>query len=154
MSAPDLVLCEATREDVPTIMAMLADDMLGRDREGGVDDAVLAAFAEIEEDPRSTIWIATLGEEIVGCAQLTFIAGLAQRGMKRAILESVRIVSPRRGGGLGRAFILALNEKAREAGCGVMQLSSDKRRTDAHRFYAGLGFAMSHEGFKLKLDPA
>ena len=141
----------ARRADLPVIMAMLADDILGRDREGGADEVVAAAFAEIERDPNSTIWVIERDGQVIGCAQLTCIAGLSQRGMKRGLIEAVRIASEARGGGLGRWFVGGLIGKARAAGCGVVQLTSDKRRTDAHRFYENLGFARSHEGFKLRL---
>lgn len=151
MSRPEPFLRTARREDLPAIMAMLADDVLGREREGGADEAVAAAFDDIERDANSAIWVVERGGRVLGCAQLTCIAGLAQRAMKRALIESVRIASDARGGGLGRWFMGELIAKAREAGCGVVQLTSDKRRADAHRFYESLGFARSHEGFKLKL---
>ena len=149
---PEPRLREARRDDLPAIMAMLADDTLGRDREGGAEEAVAAAFDEIAADRNSTIWLVEREGEVIGCAQLTCIPGLARRALKRGLIESVRIASGHRGDGLGRWFIGKLIETAREAGCGVVQLTSDKRRTDAHRFYTGLGFAMSHEGFKLMLD--
>lgn len=150
---PEPILREARRDDLPVIMAMLADDVLSREREGGAEAAAVAtAFDEIAADPRSAVWLVEQDGRVVGCAQLTCIPGLAQRGMTRGVIESVRIASGHRGRGLGRWFMGRLVEKAREAGCAMVQLTSDKRRTDAHRFYVGLGFAMSHEGFKLKLD--
>lgn len=152
MNPPEPSLRVARRADLPAVMAMLADDILGRDREGGADEAVAAAFDEIEADPKITIWVVERDSLTIGCAQLTVIPGLARRAMKRGLIESVRIASGERGQGLGRWFVLELVEKAREAGCGMVQLTSDKRRTDAHRFYTNLGFAMSHEGFKLMLD--
>ena len=133
-------------------MAMLADDILGRDREGGADEAVSAAFEEIERDPNSTVWVVERDGRVVGCAQLTCIPGLARRAMRRGLIESVRVASEARGGGLGRWFVGELIGKAREAGCGVVQLTTDKRRHDAHRFYESLGFVASHEGYKLMLD--
>ncbi|TDR89146.1 GNAT family N-acetyltransferase [Enterovirga rhinocerotis] len=142
----------ARSEDLPAIMAMLADDILGREREGGADAAVADAFDEIARDPKSAIWVVELDGSVVGCAQLTCLPGLARRAMRRGLVESVRIASDRRGLGLGHWFMRALIEKAREAGCGVVQLTSDKRRTDAHRFYDRLGFVRSHEGFKLMLE--
>lgn len=143
----------ARREDLPAIKAMLADDILGKDREGGQDEAVAAAFEEIEQDPKSTFWVVERDGRVVGCAQLSCIPGLASRGMKRGLVESVRVTSELRGQGLGRWFMAELIAKAREAGCGVVQLTSDKRRAEAHRFYENLGFKRSHEGFKLTLDP-
>ncbi|HMO30641.1 GNAT family N-acetyltransferase [Enterovirga sp.] len=151
MSA-DAFLRPARREDLPAVMAMLADDILGRNREGGADAAVARAFEEIAADPRSTFWVVERSGSVIGCAQLTVLPGLSRRGMKRGLIESVRIASGARGRGLGRWFVGELIAKAREAGCGLVQLTSDKRREDAHRFYTNLGFAMSHEGFKLMLD--
>lgn len=154
MTSPDPILRIARREDLPAIMALLADDPFSVGREGGADDAVAAAFAEIMRDPGSDVYVVELDGRPIGCAQLTVIPGLARRALKRGLIEAVRIASDLRGRGLGRWFVHALVERARERGCGVVQLTSDKRRLDAHRFYAGLGFAMSHEGFKLVLEEA
>ena len=152
MSAPEPVLRLATQADIPAILALLADDMLGKNREGGADEAVAAAFAEIEHDPNNAIHVIDIAGEVVGCAQLTIIPGLSRRGLKRAQIESVRVSSRRRGEGLGRWFFEALIEVARARGCRFVQLTSDKRRAEAHRFYGSLGFVASHEGFKLTLD--
>ena len=142
----------ARREDLPAIMAMLADDEFSVGREGGADEAVSAAFDEIERDPNSTVFVLERDGRVVGCAQLTVIAGLARRGLKRGVIEAVRIASDSRGRGLGRDLVREIVEVARGRGCGIVQLTSDKRRLDAHRFYASLGFQMSHEGFKLVLE--
>lgn len=142
----------AQREDLPAIMALLADDAFSVGREGGADAAVSAAFEEIERDPNSTVFVLEQVGRVVGCAQLTIIPGLARRALKRGVIEAVRIASDARGRGLGRDFIRQIVEVARGRGCGLVQLTSDKRRHDAHRFYLSLGFAMSHEGFKLVLD--
>jgi GNAT superfamily N-acetyltransferase len=152
MSAPEPVLRLATQADIPAILALLADDVLGKNREGGADVAVAAAFAEIERDPNNAIYVIDIGGEVVGCAQLTIIPGLSRRGLKRAQIEGVRVSSRRRGEGLGRWFFEALIEVARARGCRLVQLTSDKRRVEAHRFYGSLGFVASHEGFKLTLD--
>lgn len=142
----------ARRDDLPAIMAMLADDEFSVGREGGADEAVSAAFEEIERDPNSTVFVLERDGRVVGCAQLTVIPGLARRGLKRGVIEAVRIASDRRNRGLGGEFVGELVAEARSRGCGMVQLTSDKRRHDAHRFYASLGFAMSHEGFKLVLE--
>ena len=89
--------------------------------------------------------------EVVGCLQITFIAGLSRIGMWRGQIEAVRIAAGQRGSGLGRAMMLWAIEQCRARGCGMVQLTTDKRRTDAHRFYARLGFEASHEGMKLSL---
>lgn len=151
MPAPDPLARVATRADLPAIMALLADDPFSVGREDGPTPAVEAAFAEIEAHPGTAMHVLEQDGRIVGCAQLTVVPGVARRALKRGIVEAVRIASDLRGQGLGRALIHAMIEEARRAGCGVVQLTSDKRRTDAHRFYQGLGFAMSHDGFKLPL---
>lgn len=142
----------ARREDLPVIMALLADDAFSVGREGGADAAVEAAFEEIRRDPNSTVFVLERDGRVVGTAQLTVIPGLARRALKRGLIEAVRIASDRRNRGLGGEFLGELVEEARIRGCGVVQLTSDKRRLDAHRFYASLGFAMSHEGFKLVFE--
>jgi GNAT superfamily N-acetyltransferase len=152
MSPSDPALRLATEADIPAILALLADDPLGRTREGGADAAVEAAFVEIERDPSNAIYVIDIAGEVVGCAQLTIIPGLSRRGMKRAQIEAVRVSSKRRGEGIGRWFLERLIAVAREKGCGLVQLTSDKRRPEAHRFYGSLGFVASHEGFKLPLD--
>ncbi|MFJ9405818.1 GNAT family N-acetyltransferase [Streptomyces sp. NPDC101393] len=90
-------------------------------------------------------------ETVLGFLQITYIPGLGRGGAERALLEAVRVRADRRGAGLGRRLIGEAVERARRRGCGLVQLTSDKRRTDAHRFYASLGFARSHDGFKLTL---
>jgi GNAT superfamily N-acetyltransferase len=152
MSAPEPALRVATQGDIPAILALLADDALGRTREGGAEEAAQAAFAEIERDPNNAIYVIDIAGEVVGCAQLTVIPGLSRRALKRAQIESVRISSRRRGEGLGRWFLEELIAIARDKGCRLVQLTSDKRRNEAHRFYGSLGFVASHEGFKLSLD--
>ncbi len=154
MHGADPSVRRARREDLPVIIALLADDEFSRGREGGADEAVAAAFEEIDRDPNSTVWVLDFEGRVVGCAQLTVMAGLSRRGVKRGLIEGVRIGSDHRGRGLGRQLIRAIVEMARHAGCGAVQLTTDKRRTDAHRFYLSLGFTMSHEGFKLMLEEA
>jgi GNAT superfamily N-acetyltransferase len=95
--------------------------------------------------------VAEAGGRIVGTLQLTMIPGLSRHGMLRAQIEGVRVSSDQRGHGLGRAMIERAIEAAREQGCGLVQLTSDKRRPDAVRFYQSLGFTASHEGLKLPL---
>lgn len=148
----DLAMRDAGATDIPAIVAMLADDMLGRDREAGiVDPAYLAAFAAIEADPNNRLLVAVQGGELVGCFQLTFIPGLGRGGAWRAQIESVRVAAASRGHGIGAAMMRWAIEQARERGCVLVQLTTDKRRGDAHRFYRRLGFEASHEGMKLAL---
>ncbi|MEU4688044.1 GNAT family N-acetyltransferase [Actinoplanes sp. NPDC023714] len=146
----------ATRADVPAVLDLLADDDITRERGYGtvpekVDAAVWAAFEAIDADDRNELIVAVEGDEVVGTCQLTFIPGLSRGGGERMLIEAVRIHSGRRGEGLGGELIRWTVARARERGCRIAQLTTDKRRTDAHRFYARLGFEASHEGFKMAL---
>ncbi|HWG02829.1 MAG TPA: GNAT family N-acetyltransferase [Trebonia sp.] len=147
---------EARRTDVPAIVALLADDFLGAAREtsgaDGLDDAYWAAFDAITSDPRSRLIVADIDGEVAGTLQLTLLPGLSRHGMLRGQIEAVRVSAAARGQGLGRKMIGWAMEEARRAGCGLVQLTSDKRRADAIRFYESLGFMRSHEGLKLYLD--
>lgn len=149
-----LALREARREDVPLIVAMLADDMLGSAREdtgAGQAHIYTAAFDEIARDPNNRLLVAECGGDIVGTLQMTFIRGLSHRGAKRALIEAVRVAAAHRGKGLGQQMIEAAIGIARANGCAMVQLTTNKARKDAQRFYARLGFAASHEGMKLDL---
>jgi GNAT superfamily N-acetyltransferase len=141
----------AARTDLPAIVALLADDVLGKARDFTVvDDAYERAFAAIEADPRNMLAVADDGD-VIGCMQITFIPGLGRHGAERAQFEAVRIRSDRRGAGLGKQFMSWAIDLARERGCALVQLTTDKARTDAHRFYTALGFVATHEGMKLRL---
>lgn len=150
MSEP--VLRRATTADIPAIIRLLADDELGRTRESADERVYRDAFAAIERDPNNVILVIEAGGAVAGCAQLTVIPGLGRGAATRGQIEAVRIASEHRGQGLGRWFMQALIEAARERGCRLVQLTSDKSRGDAHRFYESLGFKPSHVGFKLALD--
>ena len=147
----DLVFRAATRADLPAIVAMLAEDSLGATRESTDDPAYAAAFDLIDADPRNTLVVADRAGEVVGTMQLTYIPGLSHRGSERLQIEAVRVRADQRGRGLGREMIQWAVDGARERGCRLVQLTTDKRRVDAHRFYASLGFTASHEGMKLVL---
>ncbi|MCX4449819.1 GNAT family N-acetyltransferase [Streptomyces sp. NPDC087866] len=147
-----MTLRTATRCDLPAVLALLADE------EAVVDPASLVvgeahekAFADITADARNEILVLEDGGTVVGCLQATYIPGLGRGGAERALIEAVRIRADRRGGGLGRRLMEQAVERARQRGCGLVQLTSNRSRTDAHRFYASLGFTASHEGFKLAL---
>lgn len=146
----------AERVDVPAIVALLADDAVAAERESalvpeGVDARYWSAFDAIDADPRNVLVVADSGGEVVGTMQLTFIPSLTHRGGERAQIEAVRVRADQRGAGLGRQMISWAVDQARQRGCQLVQLTTDKRRTDAHRFYASLGFQLSHEGMKLPL---
>lgn len=142
--------------DLPAIVALLADDPLGAAREiatGRTDRAYLDAFAAIDADSNQLLAVAVDDDDrVIGCLQLSFIPGLSRTGMWRGQIESVRIAANHRGSGLGAAMIEWAVEQARARGCGLVQLTSDKRRPDAIRFYDKLGFVASHEGLKLDLS--
>jgi GNAT superfamily N-acetyltransferase len=145
----------ARHSDLEAIVALLADDAMSAGREAPdppLAPAYRVAFDEIAADPRQLPLVVEEDGRLVGYLQLSLIPGLAFRGMKRGLIESVRIASDRRGAGLGAAFIAHAVELARVNGCRLIQLTSTNERTDAHRFYERLGFVATHTGFKLALD--
>jgi GNAT superfamily N-acetyltransferase len=148
-----LEIRRARREDVPAVLALLADDAISVTRgvTATVTDEHYAAFDAIDADPHQLLWVAEDGAVLVGTLQLTFIPGLSRNGAWRAQIEAVRIAADRRGSGLGSEFIKAAIEEARRRDCRMVQLTSDNQRGDAHRFYDRLGFTASHTGFKLAL---
>ena len=145
-----VVLRRAVATDVAGIVALLAADQLGAGRDGGDLAPYLAALAAIDADPAQLLVVAVDDDgRLAATFQLSFIPGLARRGSLRAQVEAVRVAPDRRGGGLGRAMITWAVDEARRRGCTLVQLTTDKRRTDARRFYEGLGFTATHEGMKL-----
>lgn len=145
---------QARRADVAAIVALLADDALGAARENPgppLDPAYLAAFEAIDRDPNQHLAVVEQDGAVIGCLQLSFIPGLSHRGLTRGQIESVRISSGLRGGGLGQRMIEWAIAECRRRGCGLVQLTTDKTRAEARRFYETLGFVASHEGMKLKL---
>jgi GNAT superfamily N-acetyltransferase len=148
----EITIRPADASDVAAIVALLADDELGAQRETPGDLApYLAAFKEIDTDPQHVLLVAERAGEVIGTAQLTFLPGLSRRAATRAQIEGVRIGSAARGTGLGSRIIAWCVDRARERGCALVQLTSDAVRVDAHRFYEKLGFEASHLGFKLPL---
>lgn len=116
-----------------------------------IDATYWSAFEAIDADPRNELIVAEESGKVVGTCQLTFTPSLSRRGTERMTIEAVRVHTDLRGRGVGRAMMQWSLDRARERGCRLAQLTTDKRRTDAHRFYASLGFEPSHEGFKLAL---
>ncbi|MFJ4368647.1 GNAT family N-acetyltransferase [Streptomyces chartreusis] len=148
----DLEIRPAATDDIPAIVGMLADDPLGARRES-LDDLTpyLAAFERLAGDPNQHLVVAVREGRVIGTLQLTVIPGLSRRGATRSIIEAVRIHADERGSGLGTRLIEWAIDESRRQNCQLVQLTSDKSRTDAHRFYERLGFAASHAGFKLEL---
>ena len=155
MSNNELTFRLASRDDLADIVAMLADDTLGIGREKvgeHISDKYIHAFERIQGDPNQELTIVEMNGEKVATFQLSFIQYLTYEGGLRAQIEAVRTHSKFRGQGIGsRVFEYAIN-KAKEKGCHLVQLTSDKKRPDAIRFYESLGFVASHEGMKLRLE--
>ena len=155
LDGTSVVLRRAKAADVPAVVRMLAADQLGAARDGPDEAEGWApyerAFAALDADPAHVLVVATLGDDVVATMQLSVLPGLARRGATRMQVEAVRVRDDLRGRGLGRALLQWAVEQARARGCALVQLTSDKTRTDAHRFYGRLGFVASHEGYKLSL---
>lgn len=154
MTGQDLSFRRATREDVDDLVRMLADDPLGAKREAygsPLPDRYYAAFEAINRDPNNELVVALQGGRVVGVLQLTFIPYLTYRGGWRALIEGVRVDSRLRSAGVGRKLFEWAIDRAKVRGCHMVQLTSDKQRPDAIRFYEALGFAATHEGMKLHL---
>lgn len=144
----------ATREDVPVLVQMLADDPLGARREqfeNPLSPSYYDAFAHIDVDPHNELIVAEKDGAIVGMLQLTFIPYLTYQGGWRALIEGVRVASSARGQGIGAALLTWAIDRAREKCCHLVQLTTDKTRPDALAFYERLGFRATHEGMKLHL---
>jgi ribosomal protein S18 acetylase RimI-like enzyme len=149
-----LTFREATAADLPAIVAMLADDPLGAKREDlsePLNPAYVAAFHAMVAEANQHLVVAEAGGAVVGTFQLSFIPGLSNKGAWRAQVEGVRVRADQRGGRIGEAMMEHAAALAREKGCRVLQLTTDKSRKDAQRFYERLGFKGSHEGYKLTL---
>ncbi|MFF1639104.1 GNAT family N-acetyltransferase [Streptomyces sp. NPDC058246] len=148
----NLEIRAAVPDDIPAVVAMLADDPLGAQRESPDDlSPYLAALERLSGDPNQHVVVAVREARVVGTLQLTVIPGLSRKGATRSIIEGVRIHADERGSGLGTQLIEWAIDEARRQGCQLVQLTSDATRTDAHRFYERLGFTASHVGFKLSL---
>lgn len=148
-----VVLRRATAGDVRAVVGLIADDQLGATREDPGDlTAYLRAFAAIDADPSQLLVVLDDGGVVVGTMQLSFIPGLSRGGALRGQVEAVRVAASHRGRRLGEQMVRwAVDESARR-GCALVQLTTDKSRADAHRFYERLGFTASHEGFKMSVD--
>jgi GNAT superfamily N-acetyltransferase len=154
-SDQEVTFREATADDLPQIVRLLADDPLGATRETPgeeIPEAYFAAFAAIDKDPNNTVVIAEVAGRVAGTLQLTFIPGLTYTGGERAQIEGVRIAAEHRGAGLGQIMINWAIDRARARGCRVVQLTTDRQRPDAIRFYQKIGFRPSHMGMKYHLD--
>ncbi len=144
----------ATRNDVPAIVRLLAEDELGAQRERfetPLPQAYYTAFEKIQTSPNQELIVAELEGEVIGTLQLMYLPSLSYQGRTRAQVESVRIAQQLRGQGIGTGMMKWSLERARQRGCHLMQLTSHRSRADAHRFYEKLGFTQSHVGMKINL---
>ncbi|HET8589158.1 MAG TPA: GNAT family N-acetyltransferase [Nakamurella sp.] len=142
----------ARAEDVAPIVAMMADDHLGAQRESPDDLApYLAAFQAIDADPNQLLAVVELAGEVVGTLQVIFLAGLGRRGATKALVQAVRVASRLRSRGIGAAMMAWAAEQARARGCTLIQLTTHASRGDAHRFYDRLGYQHTHRGYTLPL---
>jgi GNAT superfamily N-acetyltransferase len=150
----ELTFRTATRDDLREVVALLADDEIAENREKAsaeVSEEYMKAFAAMEAEHYNRMLLVEHSGRIVGCLQLVFVPSLSRNGTKRAIIESVRVVSSMRGRNVGTSLMKEAIRLAREGGCGLVQLTSDSRRARAHLFYRRLGFVQSHFGFKKEL---
>ena len=135
------------------MLALIADDVLGKNRDADVNDPVYEqAFDTIQADPNQVLLVGELDGVVVAMLQITFIPGLSRRGATRANIEAVRVSSALRSQGIGAWLMNEAIAIARERGCALAQLTSDAQRTEAHAFYGRLGFVASHVGFKAVLE--
>jgi ribosomal protein S18 acetylase RimI-like enzyme len=144
----------AAEKDLDSIVAMLADDVLGSTREKyehPLPDSYIKAFQAISFDPNNELIVACRGSEVIGVLQITFTPYLTHQGGWRASIEGVRTAASVRGLGVGSDLIKWAIQRAEERGCHLVQLTTDKERPDALRFYERLGFKATHEGLKLRL---
>lgn len=142
---------DATRDDVPAIVDLLADDPLGKGREGAAAEAYLNAYDDIAANPMHQLIVGEDGGRVIACCQLTILAGLSRGGSRRALVEAVRVAADLRSLGIGARMMADCEARARAAGATIIQLTTDRSRTEAHRFYERLGYQASHLGMKKPL---
>jgi GNAT superfamily N-acetyltransferase len=150
----DFLVREASFEDLEAIIRLHEEDELGSHGDVWSPEtkpAYEAAFQAIARSPENRLFVAVEGREVIGTFQLTFIPNLTGRGAMRVKVESVKVKAARRSGGIGARMMAFAEDYARDHGAAAMELTSNKTRKDAHRFYERLGFSQSHEGFKKKL---
>jgi ribosomal protein S18 acetylase RimI-like enzyme len=144
----------ARRDDLGSIIAMLADDPLGglRERiEEPLPQAYFDAFERVQRDPNLQLVVAEDGEgAVIGCLQLCILPGVSSQGASRGLLEDVRVASHCRSRGIGEQLVQWAVAEARARGCKLVELLTHHTRVDAQRFYERLGFARSHVGMTIR----
>ncbi|AUH34607.1 GNAT family N-acetyltransferase [Paracoccus tegillarcae] len=151
MPSSDVMFRPARRDDVPAVIDLLADDVLGKARESRDPQPYFAAFDQMQREGANHLIVAGVGGLLVACYQITFISGLSLTATRRAQIEGVRVAASHRNQGLGQALIADAEIRARAAGCGLLQFTTNRSRENAHRFYARMGFTPSHIGYKKAL---
>lgn len=149
----DVTIRPAMRGDVPAIVAMLADDHLGRGRErveNPLPASYFRAFDAVAQAGNIQLMVAESGQVVVGCLQLCILPGISSQGASRALIEDVRVASHCRSRGIGERLVRWAVDEARGRGCVLVELLTHETRVDAQRFYARLGFAASHVGMTLR----
>jgi ribosomal protein S18 acetylase RimI-like enzyme len=152
MNTNNIFFREATIDDIDIIVQMLSDDDLGKSREKfeyPLPESYYAAFRSIDADPNIELTVACYEEKIIGVLQLIYTPYLTYQGGWRATIEGVRTASSFRGKGIGRILVQWAITRAKERNCHIVQLTTDKNRKGAIRFYEQLGFKSTHEGFKM-----
>ena len=147
----ELTFREAALADLERVVELIADDAVAAGRTGSYGEPHIRAFEAIAASPDNELVVAESDGAVIGVMQLTFIPGISRNGASRLLVEAVRVSSELRGQGIGRRLMDHAHERGRARGCALAQLTSDKQRPEAHRFYRGLGYEQSHEGFKLPL---
>lgn len=154
MNTNQVTFREATLQDLNKIVYLLSNDVLGKTREVYTEplpESYITAFQAINSDPNNKLIVACYGDDVVGVQQVTFTPYLTHQGGWRAAIEGVRVESSERGRGVGSMLIGWAIQRARERGCHMVQLTTDKQRPEALHFYEKLGFKATHEGLKLHL---
>ena len=142
------MFCERIERAPSHATRLLADDGLGRGREAPGDPVYSRAFRAMSAQPDNVYLVAEAEGDVVGCLQFTVIHGLSRKGASRAQIEGVRVHADHRGQGIGEALFEAAFERAATRGCTLVQLTTDRSRADALRFYERLGFEPTHWGMK------
>lgn len=150
----EIKIRSAVRADLPAIVKLLAEDPLGKRRENfriPLPESYVHAFESIKESPEHQILVALLHESIAGVMQLSMIPNLTYQGRWRAQIEGLRVKERYRDQGIGKMLVQHAINQAKLKHCVMVQLTTDKQRPEANRFYRNLGFKLSHEGLKLAL---
>lgn len=151
----DLIFRRARRADLEAIVALFADDELGRLREDAslpLNQKYTSAFADIERDDNQFLMVVEQAGALVGFLQITFIPTLSRLGSIRGQVESVRVASHLRGQGIGTRMMQEAIELCRQRKCVLVQLTTDLTRQKTRKFYEALGFETTHHGMKLHLE--